>query len=76
MNTLGDQLLISGDVMMRNFMLAIQHRLNPLHLYCRLREKGVKGSCSLSMCKWYQILIYSWLSRFSVATVRICKDST
>lgn len=75
MNRLGDKILIWGDVIMRNFMLAVEHRLNPLHLYCRLREKGLKESCSMSMCKWYQILVYSWLSRFSRATVRMCKDS-
>ena len=59
---------------MRNLMLTIQHRLNPLHLYCRLAEKGLNKKCSMSMCRCYQTLIYNWLSRFSVATIRICRD--
>ena len=58
---------------MRNLMLTIQHRLNPLHLYCRLAGKGLNKKCSMSMCKWYQIFIYSWLAKLSVATVRICE---
>ncbi|MDY6838119.1 MAG: hypothetical protein SWH78_09100 [Thermodesulfobacteriota bacterium] len=53
-------------------MLIIQHRLNPLHLYCRLVERGLNTKRSMSMCKWYQTLIYRWLSGFSVATVHLC----
>ncbi|MDY6954481.1 MAG: hypothetical protein SWE60_23500, partial [Thermodesulfobacteriota bacterium] len=56
----------------RKLMLMIQHRLNPLHLYCRLVEWGLNNKRSMSMCKWYQKLIYGWLTRFSVATVRLC----
>ena len=59
---------------MRKLVLTIQHRLNPLHLYCRMVEKGWNKKCCMSMCKWYQILIYSWFTKLSVAAVRTCKD--
>jgi hypothetical protein len=51
---------------MRNVMLALQHCLNPLHLYCRLVDKGLNKKLSMSICKWYQIIVYSWLGQFSV----------
>jgi hypothetical protein len=53
-------------------MLMIQHRLNPLHVYCRLVEAGLNKRLCMPMCKWYQILIYSWLAWFSVIAVKIC----
>jgi hypothetical protein len=46
---------------MENLMLAIQHRLNPLHLYCRLMDKGVKKRYSMLFSRYYEILIYKWL---------------
>ena len=54
-------------------MLNIQHRYNPLHVYCRLVEKGVNKSLSISICKFYEILVYSWLAWLSVVGVQICK---
>jgi len=57
---------------LRNLMLLIQHRLNPLHVYCRLVGKGLEEKCAMSMCKWYEMLIYRWLARFSAVTVDIC----
>jgi len=41
----------------------LQHYLNPLHIYCRLRDMGItKGAASL-LCRIYEQTIYS---RFSV----------
>ena len=54
-------------------MLDIQHRFNPLHVYCRLVERGVKKELSISICKYYSILIYSWLTCLTVVGVQICK---
>ena len=53
-------------------MLSIQHRLNPLHVHCRLAERGLNKSFSLSICRYYEILIYSWLVWFTMVCVRIC----
>ena len=54
-------------------ILNIQHRLNPLHVYCRLIERGMNKRFSLSICRYYEILIYSWLAWFAIVAVRICK---
>ena len=48
--------------------LAIQHRLNPLHVYCRFLDRGLSKKLSASICKPYEILIYSWIS-ISIKTV-------
>jgi hypothetical protein len=48
--------------------LAIQHRLNPLHVYCRFLDRGLSKKVSASICKSYEILIYSWIS-ISIKTV-------
>ena len=58
---------------MVNMMLNIQHRFNPLHVYCRLVERGLNKKSSLSICKYYEILIYNWLSWFTTLVVRTCK---
>jgi len=60
---------------MLNIMLSIQHRFNPLHVYCRLVERGLNKKSCLSICKYYEILIYSWLVWFTIVTVRICKPT-
>ena len=48
--------------------LALQHRLNPLHVYCRFLDRGLSEKLSASICKPYEILIYSWIS-ISIKTV-------
>jgi hypothetical protein len=53
-------------------ILNVQDRLNPLHVHCRLVEKGFGKSWSLSISKWYQVLIYSWLVWISIVGVKIC----
>ena len=57
---------------MLNMVLSIQHRFNPLHVYCRLVERGLNKRFSLSLCRYYEILIYSWLAWFTIVAVRIC----
>jgi hypothetical protein len=54
-------------------LLRIQHRFNPLHVYCRLVERGlgVKGARSISM--FYELVIWSWLSLLTVAAVRLLR---
>ena len=42
--------------------LSIQHRLNPLHVYCRLLDRGLGMGLSTSICKSYEIAIYVWIS--------------
>ena len=54
-------------------MLNIQHRFNPLHVYCRLMERGLNKKFSLSICRYYEILIYNWLAWFTAVVVRMCK---
>ena len=54
-------------------ILNIQHRFNPLHVHCRLVERGLNKKFSLSICRYYEILIYTWLVWFTVVGVQICK---
>ncbi len=36
----------------------LQHKLNPLHLYCRLRDLGVSASTATRISSLYERLIY------------------
>ncbi len=45
-------------------LLSIQHRLNPLHVYCRLLDKGFERSLSALLCKSYETIIFFWISLF------------
>jgi len=40
----------------------LQHRLNPLHVYCRLRDCGLGGSLTRRMCLVYERYVYRRLS--------------
>jgi hypothetical protein len=40
---------------LRNY---IQHRLNPLHFYCRLRDMGVRGNTAVRMSAIYERFLY------------------
>ena len=54
-------------------MLNIQHRFNPLHVYCRLVDRGLNKGFSLSICKYYEILIYRWVAWFTIVVVGTCR---
>jgi hypothetical protein len=54
-------------------MLNIQHRFNPLHIHCRMVEKGLGKEFSASLSRWYGILVYSWLVRLTIMAVWISK---
>ena len=51
-----------GQETMGGKFLAIQHRLNPLHVYCRLLDRGFGRRISTSLGKSYEALIFIWLS--------------
>jgi hypothetical protein len=61
------------EITLLNTMLGIQHRSNPLHVYCRLVENGLNKKLSITICRYYDILIYSWLACLTVVGVEICR---
>jgi hypothetical protein len=44
-------------------ILNIQHRINPLHIYCRLVDRGLDRRVSLAFCRYYEHLVFFWLKR-------------
>ena len=42
--------------------LNIQHRLNPLHVYCRFLDRGHGRRLAVLLCKSYEVLVFVWLS--------------
>jgi len=43
---------------MKRLRNAVQHMLNPLHMYCRLKDIGVRGPAAQVMCRAYERYIY------------------
>ena len=43
-------------------LLSIQHRLNPLHVYCRLLDRGISRNLAMSAGKAYELLLFISLS--------------
>jgi len=41
---------------------ALQHYLNPLHIYCRLVDIGIPRSIAVSFCKTYERLVFKHLN--------------
>jgi D-lyxose ketol-isomerase len=54
-------------------MLSVQHCLNPLHVHCRLVERGLNRGLSTAICKWYGVLVYRWVGPLTVMVVWICR---
>lgn len=36
----------------------LQHYLNPLHIYCRLRDMGIAKQMALFICRLYERFIF------------------
>jgi len=55
-------------------LLAVQHALNPLHIYCRLLDRGIGSGLSEAICRMYEALIFTWvhwiLKTFTVHRLR------
>ncbi|MBW2037827.1 MAG: hypothetical protein JRI41_10185 [Deltaproteobacteria bacterium] len=58
---------------MKRLMYGIQHRCNPLHVYCRLVERGIDRSVSMAICRAYETLVFRWLNWFIIFVVLVCK---
>jgi len=43
-------------------LLSIQHRLNPLHVYCRLLDRGISRNRAMSVGRAYELILFIWLS--------------
>jgi len=46
---------------MLKWFLNLEHRWNPLHVYCRLVERGSPKKLSIFLCRCYEIFIYFWI---------------
>lgn len=40
----------------------LQHHLNPLHVYCRLRDAGIRPRLTSRMCLFYERWVYRFLA--------------
>ena len=48
---------------MRRLRKYLQHRLNPLHMYCRLRDVGASGRMARRVCFVYERFVYRAILR-------------
>lgn len=54
-------------------LLEMQHKFNPLHVYCRLIERGMDKHVSIRISRFYEILIYKWFAALSVLSIYFCR---
>lgn len=43
---------------MRSVKMLLEHYMNPLHCYCRLRDFGLNASFASKVCGFYERFIY------------------
>jgi len=53
--------------------LNIQHRFNPLHVYCRLIDRGLKKRTAIAISRSYEILVYWLIKLVSIAGVLLIR---
>ncbi|RLB82043.1 MAG: hypothetical protein DRH17_07220 [Deltaproteobacteria bacterium] len=58
---------------MEGLMFNIQHRINPLHVHCRLVERGINKPVSMRICRLYEAFVFSWLNWFIILVILICQ---
>ncbi len=51
---------------------SLQHYLNPLHVYCRLRDAGMEKKTALAICKGYEHA-KNRIREMCVAVAQICR---
>ena len=59
-------------------IFAIQHRMNPLHVYCRFMDRGYARKTSVCCCRLYEFAVFSWVRRLLSAClflVFICSST-
>lgn len=42
---------------------AIKHYMNPLHIYCRLRDIGISRNAAIFVCRIYERAIFKYFAR-------------
>lgn len=47
---------------MQSLRNRFQHRFNPLHVYCRLRDAGVAVPFCVAFCSAYERFVYRFLT--------------
>jgi hypothetical protein len=60
-------------VRVERLLLEMQHKFNPLHVYCRLIERGMDKHVSIRISRYYEVLIYKWLAALSVVSIYFCR---
>ena len=61
----------SGHMIVVEKFLAVQHRLDPVHAYCGLLDRGLRKRFSVALCKSYETLICIWIG-FIFKAVMFC----
>ena len=47
-----------GGSLVSRFRKAVHHVLNPLHVYCRLKDMGLSGPMAHKMCRAYERFVF------------------
>ncbi|MBN2468262.1 MAG: hypothetical protein JXD19_08935, partial [Deltaproteobacteria bacterium] len=58
---------------MEKFMLGIQHCCNPLHVYCRLIERGLNRRSSIRFSMFYERILYQRLTRLTEKSLSLIR---
>ncbi len=56
-------------------LLSIQHAANPLHVYCRLRDKGLDRQVSMLLSRHYETVVYRFLLVATRFGITLCRTS-
>ncbi len=52
-------------------IFALQHRMNPLHLYCRCMERGYRHGVSFFYCRVYEVTVFFFVRRVLRGILRL-----
>jgi hypothetical protein len=51
---------------------ALEHTLNPLHVYCRLVDTGLSRRFSVQVCQYYELFLFRWIACLTHRSTCLC----
>ncbi len=59
---------------MGRVLLSLQHRLNPLHLYCRLMDRGLPKQTAIRVTRFYELTLHRCVLAITRVGIRLCEN--
>jgi triphosphoribosyl-dephospho-CoA synthetase len=54
-------------------MIELEHKVNPLTIYCRLVNRNINRKTSMRVSRFYELVVYRWLIVLIAVSISLCR---